>query len=377
MPPRQDSEWRGRVSFDIDTYLRPHILKMPAYEPILPYEVLSRELEIPMERIVKLDANENPYGPLPEVRERLADLGNLHIYPDPESRRIREKLAQYHQIPTDNIVIGAGADELIDLIMRLVIDPGDVLINCPPTFGMYAFDGALNDARVLSVPRTSDFSLDYEGIVQAVKASRPKLIYLATPNNPDGSLISTEQIETLLTLPVLVVLDEAYINFSTPSSGWIQKVDEYQNLFVLRTFSKWAGLAGLRIGYGVFPKKFTQKLLAAKQPYNISVAAEEAACTTLSYIQKIDRMTELIVEERGRLHQQLNEISWLEPYPSQANFILCRVMDRDAAMVKMKLRGQGILIRHFNKPGLTDHIRISVGKPEDTDRLISALMEME
>jgi histidinol-phosphate aminotransferase len=365
------------VSFDIDTYLRPHILKMPAYEPILPYEVLSRELEIPMERIVKLDANENPYGPLPEVRERLAALGNLHIYPDPESRRIREKLAQYHQISTENIVIGAGADELIDLIMRLVIDPGDVLINCTPTFGMYAFDGALNDARVLNVPRTSDFSLDYEGIAQAVKVSRPKLIYLATPNNPDGSLISTEQIETLLTLPVLVVLDEAYINFSTSSGGWIQKVDKYQNLFVLRTFSKWAGLAGLRIGYGVFPKKIVPKMLAAKQPYNISVAAEEAACATLSNIQKIDRMTELIVEERGRLHQRLNEISWLEPYPSQANFILCRVTERDAAMVKMKLRGQGILIRHFNKPGLTDHIRISVGKPEDTDRLISALMEME
>lgn len=377
MPPRQESEWRGRVSFDIDSYLRPHILKMPAYEPVLPYDVLSQELEIPMERIVKLDANENPYGPLPEVSERLAALGNLHIYPDPESRRIREKLAQHHQISTENIVIGAGADELIDLIMRLVIDPGDVLINCPPTFGMYAFDGTLNDARVLNVPRTSDFSLDYEGIAQAVKDFRPKLIFLATPNNPDGSLISTEQIETLLTLPVLIVLDEAYINFSTPSSGWIKEVDKYQNLFVLRTFSKWAGLAGLRIGYGVFPKCFVPKLMAAKQPYNISVAAEEAACATLSNIEKIDRMTELIVAERGRLLHRLNGISWLEPYPSQANFILCRVLERDAAIVKKTLRGQGILIRHFNQPGLTDHIRISVGKPEDSDRLISALMKME
>ena len=377
MQRRQDSEWRNRVSFEIGSYLRPHILDMPAYEPILPYDVVSQELKIPMEKIVKLDANENPYGPLPEVRERLAALGNLHIYPDPESRRIREMLAQYHQISKENIVIGAGADELIDLIMRLVIDPGDVLINCPPTFGMYAFDGALNNARVLNLPRNLDFSLDYEDIAQAVKDFTPKLIYLATPNNPDGSLLTTEQIETLLHLPLLVVLDEAYINFSTLSTGWIQDVDKYQNLFVLRSFSKWAGLAGLRIGYGVFPKNFVPRLLAAKQPYNISVAAEEAACTTLSNIQKVDHVTALIVNERVRLQQRLNEISWLEPYPSQANFILCRVGDRDADTVKKNLREQGILIRHFNKPGVTDHIRISVGKPEDSDRLLSALMKME
>ena len=108
------------MSFEIDAYLRPHILKMPAYEPILPYDVVSQELNIPMEGIVKLDANENPYGPLPEVPERLAALGNLHIYPDPESRRVRDMLAAYHQISTDNIVIGAGADELIYLILRLV-----------------------------------------------------------------------------------------------------------------------------------------------------------------------------------------------------------------------------------------------------------------
>ncbi|MCH7588721.1 MAG: histidinol-phosphate transaminase [Chloroflexi bacterium] len=377
MPPRQGSEWRTRVSFEIDAYLRPHILKMPAYEPILPYDVVSQELNIPMEGIVKLDANENPYGPLPEVPERLAALGNLHIYPDPESRRVRDMLADYHQISTDNIVIGAGADELIDLIMRLVIDPGDVLINCPPTFGMYAFDGTLNNARVLNVPRLLNYSLELDGIAQAVIDFRPKLIYLATPNNPDGSLLSRETIEALLALPLLVVLDEAYINFSKQPEGWIQEVENYQNLIVLRTFSKWAGLAGLRIGYGVFPTNFVPRLMAAKQPYNISVVAEEAACTTLRTIHKVDRMTELIIAERGRLQDRLQAISWLEPYPSQANFILCRVLDRDAATVKMKLREQGILIRHFNTPGLTDHIRVSIGKPGDSDRLISALIKME
>ena len=167
-------------------HIRSHIQAMPPYQPILPLDVLSAELGIPIEKLVKLDANENPYGPLPEVRQALANLDDIHIYPDPEARRIRGMLADYHAISDGSIIMGAGADELIDMIMRLVIDPGDGAINCPPTFGMYAFDGDLNQANVLAVPRRPDFSLDLHAIQDVVDKQRPKLMYLANPNNPDG-----------------------------------------------------------------------------------------------------------------------------------------------------------------------------------------------
>ncbi len=358
-------------------FIRAHIQAMPPYQSILPFEVLSVELGIPVDELVKLDANENPYGLLPEVSQALAELKGIHIYPDPEARRIRGMLAEYHAVSQGSIVMGAGADELIDLTMRLVLDSGDCLINCPPTFGMYAFDGDLNQANVITVPRKTDFSLDMDSIFQAVEEHQPKLMFLANPNNPDGGLHPQEQIEALLELPILLVLDEAYINFSSLESPWIEQVQNYENLIVLRTFSKWAGLAGLRIGYGVFPQEFVPFLMKAKQPYNISVAAETAACVSLENIEQLDRNREKIIHERQRLFKALDAIPWLEPYPSQANFILCRVKDQDAAQVKAQLRAQGILIRHFNKPGLDDYIRISVGRPQDTDQLVVAFSDFE
>ncbi len=176
-------------------FIRQHIKDLPPYEPILPFDVLSEELGIPVEELVKLDANENPYGCLPEVREELAAIDTLHIYPDPESRQLRKSLAEYHQISEKSIVIGAGADELIDLIMRIVIEPGDKLLNCPPTFGMYAFDGALNQSRLISVPRQADFSLDLPGIFQAFEEHELRMMFLANPNNPDGGMITPGEFE--------------------------------------------------------------------------------------------------------------------------------------------------------------------------------------
>jgi histidinol-phosphate aminotransferase len=354
-------------------FIRQHIQEMPPYEPILPFDVLSEELGIPVEELVKLDANENPYGPLPEVTEALAGLDTLHIYPDPESRRIRRLLAEHHQVEEESIVMGAGADELIDLIMRLVIEPGDAVLNCPPTFGMYAFDGALNQAKVISVPRHADFSLDMQGIMQAVEEHKPRLLFLANPNNPDGGIISKSDFEQLVDLPLLLVMDEAYIQFSEGNGSFLARVKENSNLIVLRTFSKWAGLAGMRIGYGVFPQAFVPMLMKAKQPYNVSAAAEQAAVVTMQNISKAEERITQIIARRGELYKVLGQMPWLKPYPSQANFILCQVEGESALDVKQRLRKKGILIRHFDKPGLSDHIRISVGTQEQIEKLIAAL----
>lgn len=358
--------------------IRPHLESLPPYMPIEPFEVLSARIGRDPSEILKLDANENPYGPLPVVREALGKLDFPHIYPDPESRALRKTLARFTDVPEEYLLAGSGADELIDLLMRVFLEPNDCILSCPPTFGMYSFDAELNRARCIEVPRNADFSLDLESIHKAVETYRPKLFFITSPNNPDGSLIAPDVMDELLSLPTLIVLDEAYIEFAGENLGAalsrIREVPLRENLVVLRTFSKWAGLAGLRIGYGAFPKWLMPTLWKSKQPYNVNVAASVAAQVSLDHVDELSKIVELLTTERQRLFMSLQAIPYLQPYPTQANFILCKVIGRDAAELKSQLATQhGIFIRYFNKPGLRDHIRISVGRPDDTAALIKAL----
>lgn len=358
--------------------IRAHLESLPPYIPIEPFEVLSARIGREASQIIKLDANENPYGPLPVVRGALGNLDFPHIYPDPESRALRASLEKFTGVPSDYLMAGAGADELIDLLLRVLLEPGDCVLSCPPTFGMYSFDGELNAARVIEVPRNRDFSLDIEAICKAVEKHQPKILFVATPNNPDGSLLDEKAIDGLLALPLLIVLDEAYIEFAGENLGAglsrIREVPLRENLVVLRTFSKWAGLAGLRVGYGAFPLWLMPTLWKAKQPYNVNVAASVAAQVSLAHVKELAGVVERLKLERNRLFSALQDIPYLQPYPTKSNFILCQVAGRDAAELKTRLAEQyGIFVRYFNKPGLRDHIRISVGRPQDTDVLLNAL----
>jgi len=358
--------------------VRKHLESLPPYTPIEPFEVLSARIGREPSQIVKLDANENPYGPLPVIREALAKMEFPHIYPDPESRALRKSLAKFTGVDEDYLLAGSGADELIDLLMRVFLDPHDCILSCPPTFGMYPFDAELNAARCIEIPRKADFSLVVEAIRKAVEEYQPKLLFVTSPNNPDGSLIPPDLMNELLSLPTLVVLDEAYIEFAGENLGAslsrIREVPERENLVVLRTFSKWAGLAGLRVGYGAFPRWLMPTLWKSKQPYNVNVAAGVAAQVSLEYEDQLKKVVELLKTERGRLFEELHEIPYLMPYPTRSNFILCRVIDKDALQLKRDLAEKhGIFIRYFDKPGLKDCIRISVGRPQDTDKLLDAL----
>ena len=353
--------------------VRPNIADMAPYTPIVPFDVLSKRLGIPAEDIIKLDANENPYGPSPSVYRALADEKDYHIYPDPDSTALRQALSQYTGIDAAHIIAGQGADELIDLIIRLFVNPGDAVINCPPTFGMYRFDTELNGGKIVDVERKADFSLDLERIVEiATSGNRnPKILFITSPNNPDGSVLRDACLQRLLALPLIVVLDEAYIEFAGGSR--VDWVLQHENLIVLRTFSKWAGLAGLRVGYGVFPEWIISHLLKIKQPYNVNVAGSAAAVASLSDVPQLQENIRKIVEERERLYAALRNVDFLAPYPSEANFILSRVIGRDAAGLKAALAERGILIRYFSTPRLEDHVRISVGKPSQTSVLLDAL----
>ncbi|XP_039012318.1 LOW QUALITY PROTEIN: histidinol-phosphate aminotransferase, chloroplastic-like [Hibiscus syriacus] len=359
-----------------DSFIRPHLRKLSPYQPILPFEVLSAKLGRKPEDIIKLDANENPYGPPPEVLEALGSLKFPYIYPDPESRQLRAALAEDSRIESDYILVGCGCDELIDLIMRCVLDPGDKILDCPPTFTMYEFDAGVNAAQVIKVPRKPDFGLNVEAIAEAVEREKPKCIFLTSPNNPDGSIISDEVLLKILDMPILVVLDEAYIEFSGIESR-MQWVKIHDNLIVLRTFSKRAGLAGIRVGYGSFPLSIIEYLWRAKQPYNVSVAAEVAACAALQNPKYLEMVKEALVQERDRLFKLLQEVPFLNPYPSYSNFILCEVTSgMDAKKLKDDLSKMGVMVRHYNNKELKGYIRVTAGKPEQTNALMECLRRL-
>ncbi len=361
---------------EVAALIRPDIAGMHAYQPIFPFEVLAARLERDAHDIVKLDANENPYGPSPLVASALSRLPYVHIYPDPQSRVLRAALADFVGLPVDLLLAGAGSDELIDLTMRLFLQPGDAILDCPPTFGMYSFDAAIAGARVIQVPRRADLSVDVHALERAAAQHRPKLLFLTSPNNPDGGWLPDADLERILALPLVVVLDEAYVEFAAPACSRIRSVAERENLIVLRSFSKWAGLAGLRVGYGAFPQALMPHLWKIKQPYNVSVAASTAAIAALQDRPYMEQTISLIVTERERLREALDKISYLHPYPSRANFLLCRVLGRDAGQLKLALEREGFLVRYFDKPRLSDHIRISVGRPEQNDALIAVLRRL-
>ncbi len=379
-------------AIDIESFIAPHLRQMQPYTPIVPFEVLSKQLGRDASEIVKLDANENPYGPSPQALEAIARCNTLHIYPDPDQSALREAIAGYLGLPAAHILCGAGADEIIDIVGRAFIQPGDAVIDLPPTFGMYRFESDIVNASYVPVARRPDFSIDIDAVCAAILKPQahgrpPKLVFVANPNNPDGSPVGDDDMRRLLDLPALVVLDEAYIDFSNQPSRahWVRN---YDNLVVLRTFSKLAGLAGLRVGYGVFPLKIIQHLWKIKQPYTPNVAAGVAAIAALADPSYLRETVQRIVAERERLGRFLQELGWLRVYPSQTNFLLCRI---DAAQapgrlraadappgrqLKLALQQRGILVRYFDKDGLRDCVRISIGKPEHTDALMSALRDI-
>ena len=370
----------GKTRFDVRTLMRPELSDLEEYTPIQPFEVLSKRLGIPAEELVKLDANENPYGPVPAVTEALAAYDFYHIYPDPEQSELRAALSQFTGVPAANILTSHGADEMLDYLCRVFLQRGDAVVNCPPTFGMYSFDAGLVGAQVIEVWRRPDYSIDVEAIAALFEdksngSGRIKIIFLTSPNNPTGNLLADEDLARLLALPALVVLDEAYIEFAdSPSrSEWVLR---HENLVVLRTFSKAAGIAGLRLGYGICPSWLMAELWKFKQPYNVNVAASVAGLASLRHVEQITSVVEKLKRERERLFAALQDVPYLCPYPSQSNFILCDVIGREGKTVKLALERQGILVRHYHKPRLENCIRISVGRPEQTDRLMAALQEM-
>lgn len=358
----------------IEKLIRSHLTGFTGYSASTSPDTLAGKVDVPLDSIIKMNANENPYGCSPRVLQALTDNPHFNIYPDDGQQELRKLLAGYTGVAAECVVAGHGSNTLIDLIVHLFVGPGDEVINCVPTFDIYRFSTEICGGTLVNINRDERFAVDVKSVKINI-SKKTKLIFLATPNNPTGNIISRRDILEILDTDLPVVVDEAYYEFSGETV--MSEINRHRNLMVLRSFSKWAGLAGLRVGYGVFPPRIARRLMAIKIPHNVSVAAEIAVRESLTDIDYLMDKVKTIVRERERLFNRLREIEWLRPFPSQANFIFCNVLKGNAAELHRKLQKKGILVRYFDKPLLRNSIRITAGKPEHTDAILKALREID
>lgn len=364
----------ARVRRDPSKLLRRDLGFLEPYPAPLPLEEFARNLGIEPSAVVKLDQNENPFGPSPRVREALARFDWFHVYPDPEQRELRQRLAGYVGAPAEQIVAGNGSDELIEILFRLFVEPGDRVLSVSPTFGYYDTAARVAGAEYITVPRGPRFEIDPDAVVAAA-TDRTKVVLVASPNNPTGNATPLATIRRLLDLDALVVVDEAYFEFSGLTALDLVRAGA-ENLVILRTFSKWAGLAGLRLGYGIFPPALVAAVNAVKPPYSVNQAAVVAGLASLDDVAYLRSLVQTILAERDRLRVGLEASGFLSPYPTDANFILCDVVGRSAAEVQRELERRAILTRRYASPRLENCLRISVGRPEGNERLLAALREI-
>jgi len=343
--------------FNIDTILRKNI------KELIPYS--SARDEFKGEASVYLDANENSFGsPLAESYNR---------YPDPLQFKVKQRLTEIKGMPTQNIFLGNGSDEAIDILFRAFCNPGiDNVITLPPTYGMYEVSANINDVEIRKIKLKTDYQLDMEGISEAID-EHTKIIFICSPNNPTGNSIDRQDIETILVnFSGLVVIDEAYINFSRQKT-FIQELTEYPNLVVLQTLSKAWGLAGLRVGMAFASEEIIEVFNKVKPPYNINEASQKLALEALQNVDQVNEWIKKTVDEREKLVKDLALLDIvIKIYPSDANFILVKTTDPKG--IYQYLVKYGIIVRDRSKVELCENsLRITIGTPKENIILLNAL----
>lgn len=339
---------------DIDRLVRENVRRL------IPYSCARDEFK--GKEGIFLDANENPYG-------------KLNRYPDPYQKELKARISEIKAIPEENIFLGNGSDEIIDLCFRIFCNPGkDRALTFHPTYGMYEVSASINDVELIRVPLTDDFRIDMERTLPFLEDESLKLIFVCSPNNPTGNSMDTEAVHAIVeNFRGIVVIDEAYIDFSDQPS-FKTLVPVRQNLIVMQTFSKAMGLAAARVGMAFAQTGIIEYFNKMKPPYNISDINQKAAIRSLRDVDAAKRRIARIVAERKRLEKTLAMTGFVEKvFPSDSNFILVKV--RDADLVYSRLLESGIIVRNRNK--IVDGcIRITTGTPTENNRLISALKKI-
>jgi len=345
--------------FNINSLVRENVLRLK------PYSSARDEFKGFTENMIFLDANENPFE------------NGVNRYPDPQQRNVKSILAEQNGVKEENILLGNGSDEVLDLIYRAFCEPaGDKIITMPPTYGMYKVLAETNNIENKEVLLTEDFQLNIEAILASSDRST-KIIFICSPNNPTGNIFKTRNIEILLnSFKGLVVIDEAYIDFSSEQS-WLKKLSIYPNLIVTQTLSKAYGLAGIRLGICYASTEIIAILNKIKPPYNVNELTQKRALKRL--LNKNDFINEigLIIDEKNRLFKKLLQIKYIvKIFPSEANFILIKV--DDASKRYNQLLDKGIVIRNRTSQPLCENtLRLTIGTPEENETLIKTLKELE
>ena len=360
--------------------VRTHLARLPGYAPVVPLAERARLAGLEPEDCLKLDANENPYGMHPTVRQALRtalrepNFGS--IYPDPNQTVLREALARYTGVDASMIIAGAGADELLDLGLRALLTPNSSIITCSPSFGMYPFLADINELELIDVPRGDEFALPIEELLAAAKKSDgDSIIVLTSPNNPSADLVPAEVTRNLLSSGAIVMLDEAYIEFAGLDASAQDLLSEFPRLIIMRTFSKWAGIAGLRLGYALANADLIADLIKVKQPYNINQAAEVAGIAAVDASAEIGEQIDTIRQTRDSLYETLQSIEGLSPLPSQSNFILIEIDPTIGSGRELhdRLDNVGVFSRTYSDPALSSYLRISTPRHDQLGTLVDRL----
>ncbi|MGM0602139.1 MAG: histidinol-phosphate transaminase [Bacillota bacterium] len=332
-----------------------------------------------LDRIIKLASNENPYGPSREVINTIKDnAANINFYPDSDSRDLKNALSNFYNIEEEKIFIGNGSDEILDLLLTLFINPGDEAVQADPSFIKYELSVKARDGISVKVPLTDEYKHDLEAMKDQISA-RTKVFFLCNPNNPTGTLVSSSEIRKLLDeLPedILVIVDQAYFEYveSDDYFDGTDLLDKYPNLFILRTFSKIYGMAGMRVGYGFGSPEIVDYLNRLRSPFNVNLLSQKAAFAALQTQEHVKKCRDMNNREKEFLYKELQNIG-LDYIETETNFMMINV-EKDSDQIFEDLMKRGIIVRSGSGLGMKKWIRITVGSREENKMLIEKLKEV-
>jgi histidinol-phosphate aminotransferase len=347
-------------------------IKIKPYAPGISAQELSKKYGQDIKQLIKLNANENPYGVSPLVKKAIKSLF-YNYYPSSDYKILRRAISKYINTKKENIFVSSGSDELIYLLLRSILLEGDKVIICPPTFGIYEIATKLNRVITINIPTNKNFTLSLANILKCCSDEKVKVVFLCNPNNPTGNLIAQEKIIEILKTGKLVIVDEAYYEFSKMTLSPLLSL--YENLIILRTLSKWAGLAGLRIGYGIMSTKLVKQLMGIKSPFNVNIAAEAAALATFKDLSFARQSIRKIIAERKRVYKRLKRIQKIKVYKSYGNYIFIQTQKEDYESLRQTFEKNKIALRYY--PELNNGIRITIGKPQQNNKVLAVLDKLK
>jgi histidinol-phosphate aminotransferase len=357
--------------------LNPNLKDLPTYQPGRPIEEVARELGLPVEGIIKLASNENPFGPSPAAMAAMEKaLGQLNLYPDGNAFYLKQKLAAHHGVEPRNLILGNGSNEIIEFVGHALLGPGAEVVVSQYCFAVYPIVTHMFGAKLVTVP-AKRYAHDLPAMLRAI-TPQTRIIFVANPNNPTGTVAPrADLVELINNVPphVLLVMDEAYIEFLEDAVDFLPLIRQNlnPNLILMRTFSKIYGLAGLRIGYGMAAEELISALEKIRQPFNINAMAQVAALAALDDTEHVERTRANNRAGQHYLETELHKLK-LQHVPSAGNFILVKV--GDGQKVFLELQEQGVIVRPMAGYQLPEFIRISVGTPAENARCIEALRKV-